>query len=67
MKLTWTSVIWNTFGVHVQNISTEWYGWKLERMSQIVTNVRGCLQQIYHEQRTRQVVFNMDIVKYIME
>ena len=25
------------------------------------------LEQIYHEQRTRQVVFNVDVVKYIME
>ena len=25
------------------------------------------LEQIYHEQRTRQLVFNIDIVEYIME
>ena len=63
MTLTWTSVIWNT----LQHVSAEWYGWKLERPSQIVTTVRGNLEQIYHERRTRQVVFNVDVVEYIME
>ena len=47
MKLTWTSVMWNTFGV--QHVSTEWYGWKLERKIEIVTIVRGNLEQIYHD------------------
>ena len=33
----------------------------------IVTIVRGNLEQIHHEQMTRQVVFNVDVVEYIME